>query len=239
MVSLHVLTVRQGVRPDVASLALLGGTSGQTPSYPLSAATPSPCRRCAATFRHPDVRSVCRCDRGSDPSVPELATEGLTPCRAPLHETPAPHSSDPKPPFRRCAASFPWQCLFLSVAVVPPFRRFRGSDPLLPAELRSVAHRVRPLSAPLLSVLVAGATEGLTHCRAPLHESPSPHRSERSPLSTFPAQKRTKPLEAPLNHPRLRRYKYALTCNFINDFCEVCGQIEVNVTSRSKESSFL
>ena len=143
----------------------------------------------------PAVRSVSRCDRGSDPAVPELATEGLTHCRAPLHETPAPHSSDSKPPFPslRCP---------LSVASPPPFRRFRGSDPLLPAELRSVAHRVRPLSAPLLSVLVAGATEGLTQCRAPLQESPSPHRSERSPLSTCPAQKRTKPLVAPLNHPR-------------------------------------
>ena len=174
----------QGVRPAVASRASLGGTSGLTP------------------FRPPAVRSICRCDRGSDPSVPELATEGLTHCRAPLHEPPALHSSDPKPPFRRSASSFPSLRRLLSVAVPPPFRRFRGSDPLLPAELRSVAHRVRPLSAPLLSVLVAGATEGLTHCRAPLHESPSPHRSERSPLSTFPAQKRTKPLEAPLNHPR-------------------------------------
>jgi len=116
------------------------------------------------------VRSVCRCDRGSDPAVPELATEGLTQCRAPLHESPVLHSSDPKPPFRGCAAPFPSQWCLLSVAVLPPFRRFRGSDPLLPAELRSVAHRVRPLPAPfpsqwcLLSVAV----------RPPFRRSASP-----------------------------------------------------------------
>ena len=86
--------------------------------------------------------------------MPELATEGLTQCRAPLHETPAPHSSDPPPPFRRTAsfpslrrppfrrsgASFPWQCRLLSVATggqtrccQPSFARWHiGSDPLPP-----------------------------------------------------------------------------------------------------------
>ena len=73
------------------------------------------------------------------------------------------------PAQQRTKPPFPLQCLLLSVASPPPFRRFRGSDPLLPAEQCSVAHRVRPLvppvspcSAPLLSVPVAGATGGLT-----------------------------------------------------------------------------
>jgi len=91
---------------------------------------------------------------------------------------------------------------FRSVPAPPPFRRFRGSDPLLPAELHSVAHRVSPCSAP--PAVRSGcrcdrgsdpavpelATEGLTHCRAPLRESPALHRSDCRPLSTCPAQKR-------------------------------------------------
>ena len=148
----------------------------------------------AAPFRPPAVRSGYRCDRGSDPSVPELATEGLTHCRAPLHESPAPPSSERSPPFRCSASSFPslpgvrppvasramlggtsgqTPCassvaLFRPPAVRSGCRCDRGSDPAVP-EL---------------------ATEGQTHCRAPLHESPALHRSDRRPLSTCPAQQR-------------------------------------------------
>ena len=40
------------------------------------------------------------------PSEARLATEGLTQCRAPLHETPELHRSEPLPPVRRYAAPF-------------------------------------------------------------------------------------------------------------------------------------
>ncbi len=61
------------------------------------------------------------------------------------------------PPFR-CFTSFPLLRL-LSVASLP-FRCYEGSDPLLPASLRSVAHWVRPLPLPaapccFLSLLAA------------------------------------------------------------------------------------
>jgi len=52
-------------------------------------------------------------------------------------------------PVSRFAASFPL-LRFLSVAL-PPFRRYEGSDPMLPASLRSVAHWVRPLPLPAAS----------------------------------------------------------------------------------------
>ena len=92
----------------------------------------------------PRVRSGKRCDRGSDPSVPELATEGLTQCRAPLHKTPVVHRSDRRllsaaslPPFCCFAATFPPLRRHLSVAsggqtrcCQPRFARWHiGSDP--------------------------------------------------------------------------------------------------------------
>ena len=129
----------------------------------------------------PAVRSVSRCDRGSDPAVPELATEGLTHCRAPLHETPAPHSSDSKPPFPSL------RCL-LSVAALPPFRRFASSFPSLQG--------VRPAVASRASL---GGTSGQTPFRPPAVRSGCRCNRGSDPMSrsaariTFPAQKRTKP----------------------------------------------
>ena len=135
---------------------------GSDPPVPPSRLLSAPL---AAPLRPPAVRSVSRCDRGSDPPVPELATEGLTQCRAPLHETPAPHSSDPKPlsvaappPFRRCASSFPSQCVLLSVATggqtrccQPSFARWHiGSDPFPPP----FPPPCRPLSRLLSASLV-------------------------------------------------------------------------------------
>ena len=152
----------------------------------------------------PAVRSVSRCDRGSDPAVPELATEGLTHCRAPLHETPAPHSSDSKPPFPSL------RCL-LSVAALPPFRRFASSFPSLQGVRPAVASRAslggtsgqtpfRPPAVRSVCRCDRGsdpsvpelATEGLTHCRAPLHETPILHSSDPKPpfrrfASSFPS----------------------------------------------------
>ena len=51
-----------------------------------------------------------------------------------------PHAAPSLPPFGRFAASFPSLRCLLSVAVLPRFRRYEGSDPMLPSSLRSVAH---------------------------------------------------------------------------------------------------
>ena len=65
-------------------------------------------------------------------------------------------------PVSRFTASFPLLRL-LSVAL-PPFRCYEGSDPLLPASLRSVAHWVRPLPLPVASCRFLVATQGALSC---------------------------------------------------------------------------
>ncbi len=110
----HVLSVATGGQTRCCQPSKLGGTSGQTPT-----AT-------RATRRLPELRSVERCDRGSDPPVTpskaRLATEGLTQCRATLNKAPNLHRSErsnPLPPFRPPTASLP--SLHLpSVATLPP-----------------------------------------------------------------------------------------------------------------------
>ena len=161
----RLLSVATGGQTLCCQPSKLGGTSGQTPTATLpslpTASFPSlqgvrPAAR--HTFRHPELRSRERCDRGSDPPVPpseaRLATEGLTQCRATMHETPELHRGDPTATLPSLpAASFPSiQGVRPAVAsrvnsvahrvrppqppyrryLPPTFRRFRGSDPLLP-----------------------------------------------------------------------------------------------------------
>ena len=139
-----------------------------------------------------------------------------------------------RPPFRRSASPFPLLRRLLSVAVRPPFRCYRGSDPLLPAELCSVAHRVRPLAA-LLSVAARppfrrsassfpslqgvrpavasraslGGTSGLTPSRPLSVAVVPPFRRSASPFrpplsAPFPASCQP-PCAAPLRHQSHRQ----------------------------------
>ena len=125
----------QGVRPAVASR--VNSVAHRVRPLPPPVAT----SRC-----HTELRSGERCDRGSDPTVTpskaRLATEGLTQCRATLHEAPVLHTSDtkrpschpsvpPPPPFRPSAAAFPLLRRLLSDPPPPPVRPSTASFPPL------------------------------------------------------------------------------------------------------------